>query len=49
MISMGVSIDPDLYRKAMRERIEVRDTNFNHYVRGLIREDLRQCGMLGFK
>jgi hypothetical protein len=46
MISMAVSIDPELYRKAMRERIEVQDTNFSRYVRGLIREDLRQSGIL---
>jgi len=46
MLSMAVSISPDLYHKAVKERIEMRDTNFSRYVRGLIREDLRRCGML---
>lgn len=45
-IARAVSIDPDLYQKAMRERIAARDTNFSRYVRELIRKDLRESGML---
>lgn len=49
MIAAAVSIPPDLYQKAIRERIRVQDTNFSRYVRALIREDLRQCGMWAAK
>ena len=49
MIAVALSIDPELHQKAMRERIRVCDTNFSRYVRELIREDLRQSGMLAAK
>ncbi len=44
-IAKAVSIDPNLYQKAIKERIIVRDTNFSRYVRELIREDLRRSGL----